>query len=65
MARMEHLEKLNIIDNYYFDYLKAKSLIVSDYNKINLPFIFLVNIKKGLINEVKLTDNLIINKFIW
>ncbi len=65
MAKIEYFEKLNKIDNYFFDYLKAKSVIVSDYNKINFPFIFLVNIKKGLINEVKLTDNLIINKFIW
>ena len=65
MAIVEYHEKINKIDNYFFDYLKSNSLIVSDYEKISLPFIFLVKIKKGLMNEVKLTDNLIVNKFIW
>lgn len=65
MAFVEYYGKINKIDNYFFEYLKANSLIVSDNDKINSPFIFLVKIKKGLMNEVKLTENLIVNKFIW
>lgn len=65
MTYIEILAEWNLIDDYFFSYVKQSNMILSDMKYINLPYQYLIILKKSFLKDELLTPGLKISKSLW